>query len=128
MQLTGNSSALGPVLITIRDSVQHPTQRSVGEIEETTNDTPGVLDVPPFTPTGTAQSFFDVFFEVTFSVQDQLVTLHTCSPVRITARLTHKPPAPNEAYRSTDMIPLCDEQEQPTPAHLGPLTFVPIPG
>ena len=31
---------------------------------EVANNTPGVLDVPPFTATGTANSFFDVFTEL----------------------------------------------------------------
>ncbi len=127
MQLTGNSSNFGTVSLTIRDPVQHPTQASVGEIEETTNTSPGVLDVPPFTAAGTAQSFFDVFFEVTFSVNNQPVTLHTCNPTRITTTITHKPPAPGETYNGPQVMQLCDEQEQPVPASLGPLTFVPIP-
>ena len=53
------SSSLGPVHVRL-----DPAQRTLGEIEEQTNNTPGTLDVAPFRLTGLADSFFDVFFEI----------------------------------------------------------------
>lgn len=127
MQLTGNSTLLGPVTITLRDVSEHPGQAPVGEIEETANNTPGVLDVPPFTPTGTAQSFFDLAFEVDVIIQGVPTKLHYCIPVRPTATITHKPPADGEAYTTEQIVQLCDEQNQPTNIQFGPLVFVPDP-
>ena len=39
--------------------------QTVGEIEERTDLTSGVLDLPPFGPDGTtADSFFDIYFQI----------------------------------------------------------------
>ncbi len=72
LNLTGNSS-MGPVTVTLDPN--HPT---LGQIEETVNNTPGTLDVGPFTATGTATSFFDVFFDITVNGQ----TLHRRTRLR----------------------------------------------
>jgi len=112
MELTGTSALLGPVTLRLRDPAKHPFHRSTGEIEETTNDTPGVLDVPPFTATGTADSFFDVFFEI--EVADLGLVLHNHDPKHPTTTITHKPPAPGETYESLQVIPLFDESESST--------------
>jgi len=58
LELTGTSS-LGPMTVKL-----DPARVSLGEIEELANNTPGTLDLPPFTATGTAFSFFDVFLQV----------------------------------------------------------------
>jgi hypothetical protein len=58
LDLTGTSS-VGPVVVRL-----NPGRPSVGLIEETANTQPGRLDLPPFAPGGTADSFFDVFFEI----------------------------------------------------------------
>ncbi|MFQ5793539.1 MAG: GEVED domain-containing protein [Candidatus Bipolaricaulia bacterium] len=120
LNLTG-SSPVGPVTVRLRDSDKHPFQRSLGEIEETTNNTPGVLDVPPFTETGTADSFFDIYFEV--EVLGQI--LHSDEPKRMESTITHKPP--REPYQSPDVIVLFDENENRTRFRIGGATHVPIP-
>ena len=71
MQLTGNSP-LGPVLVRL-----NPNIPSRGQIEETANTQPGRLDLPPFAPSGTASSFFDVFFEITIQRPEGPLVLHT---------------------------------------------------
>jgi hypothetical protein len=58
LDLWGTSS-LGPVEVRL-----DPTRWSKGEIEELVNENQGILDLPPFTETGTAFSFFDVFLHV----------------------------------------------------------------
>jgi hypothetical protein len=117
LQLTGESS-IGPILLR-----QSPTMRTLGKIEETTNNTPGVLDIPPFTHTGTADSFFDVFFEV--EVPELGVVLHNEKPKRLTTRITHKPPAGGEAYEGLDVIPLFGPDGTPTGCELGATRHVP---
>jgi hypothetical protein len=106
LNLKGNSS-LGPVQVSL--DLQ---QRSRGEIEETKNNTPGVLDVPPFTKTGTADSFFDVFFEI--RVGDQ--RLHAARAARMQSVIQHKPPGPGDTYVNpfTEPIELLDANGNPT--------------
>jgi len=111
MELTGVSILLGPVTIRLRDPAKHPFQPSLGEIEETTNNTPGVLDIPPFTATGTADSFFDVFFEM--DVPAFGMVFHNHDAAHMVTTISHKPPLPGETYESTHVVPmqLFDEAE-----------------
>ena len=106
MELVGQSP-LGPIVI--RTS---PVPPSTGEIKELQNNTPGILDIPPFNGTGQADSFFDVFFEIEIGGQ----VLHNEIPVNMYALIDHKPPLPGTAYQSTHLtpIPLVDEAGQPT--------------
>src|SRR6266704_6014062 len=97
LNLMGNSSQ-GPVTISL-----DPSRPTLGQIEEKVNNTPGVLDLPPFTATGAANSFFDVFalFKVGANVY------HTALPLHIAAMITHKPPLPGESYMNlTDQAPI----------------------
>src|SRR5439155_16126205 len=73
LDLSGSSS-MGPVTATL-----DPDNRSFGQIEETANLTPGTLDVPPFTASGTANSFFDVFVELHVGA----LTLYPATPLHL---------------------------------------------
>jgi len=90
MDLVGSSSMLGEVRVRLRSDAP-----SLGQIEEQANVTSGVLDVEPFTSGGTADSFFDVFFEIELPDHEQ--TLRARRPKRLTAVLSQKPPAPCKA-------------------------------
>jgi CSLREA domain-containing protein len=97
LNLAGLSS-LGPVLVRL-----DPTRWSWGEIEELVNNTPGTLDVPPFTPTGSAFSFFDVFLQIELGGY----VLTNAEPERLRTIISHKPPAPGETYATPpDMTPI----------------------
>ncbi len=111
LELSGVSS-LGPVKVRLRKDAGPGggTPPSRGEIEELVNVEPGKLDLPPFAPSGTAESFFDVFFEVEIGT----LKLHNKEPKRMRGRITHKPPRRGELYESPDSIVLYDEQDQPT--------------
>ncbi|UCC30105.1 MAG: hypothetical protein JSU86_18145, partial [Phycisphaerales bacterium] len=89
LQMHGMSPTLGPIDVTL-----NPNIPSMGQIEEQVNNTPGVLDLPPFTPTGTADSYFDLYFQVTVAGQ----TFHTVDPKRMSGKITHKPPGPLDWY------------------------------
>ncbi|MCP3974837.1 MAG: hypothetical protein GY720_10115, partial [bacterium] len=89
LNLTGNSS-FGPVLVRLNSSM--PTY---GEIIEQLNNTPGTLDLPPFTPGGQADSYFDVFFEI---VLPDGTVLHNRTPKRLSSVITHKPPGLGDYY------------------------------
>jgi hypothetical protein len=119
MQLTGTSTLLGPVTVRRRDPAIHPFQRSTGKIEERTNVQPGRLDlpgrdppfctepVPPNCVGTTADSFFDVYFEVLVLGQ----VLHNHTPKHMTTIITHKPPARGETYEDPLSIPLFNVSE-----------------
>ena len=117
MQLTG-ASPLGPVLVRL-----HPSKPSRGLIEETANTQPGRLDLPPFAPAGTANSFFDVFFEI----QVGGLRFHTQTPKRMSSVITHKPPAPGNVYENPEKILLLDENGNPTGFSIGAGSHVPNP-
>ncbi len=122
MELNGTSSFVGPVIV--RQSGPGP---SPGMIEETTNVNPGWLDVDPFTSGYTADSFFDVFFEI--EVQSQGMILHTAQPVRMEATISHKPPAPGDDYNNPSPTPteLLDGNNQPTGIFIRDEIHVPVP-
>lgn len=125
MELTGSSPSFGNVTIRLRDPLKSPFQRSTGEIEENANNNPGVLDIPPFTPSGTADSFFDVFFEIEMGGY----TLHNRDPARIEAEnLTHKPPAENETYCGEVGVILYDEDNNPSGVVIRSACHTPNPG
>ena len=106
MELTGNSVNLGPIIVRLRPWTSNPFMRTVGQIEEKANNTTGVLDIPPFTGTGSASTYFDVYFEIEVAGGD---IYHNLIPKHIETQITHKPPAPGEKYESPDAIALYDE-------------------
>jgi hypothetical protein len=119
MNLQGSSPALGTVTVRIS-----PTQRTVGEIEENENNNPGVLDIQPFAPSGTADSFFDVFFEI----EVPGIVLHNEVPALIEAvNLTHKPPAEGERFCGNVQLQLFDENGNPAPFGIADYCFTPNP-
>jgi hypothetical protein len=84
LALVGTSPTLGPFQV---DLAAAPT--SEGEIEETANNTPFVLDLPPFTATGQAHQVFDLYFEI----QVDGSTLHNTAARHFVGTIDHKPPA-----------------------------------
>jgi hypothetical protein len=117
LTLSGNSS-LGPIQVTLDGS-----QPTMGLIEEQANLVPGILDVPPFTPGGTAKSFFDVFFD--FNAGGTI--LHNGVPLHMTSIITHKPPGPGDTFTSvnTSNIDLLTSAGQPSGFQLVSGVFVP---
>jgi uncharacterized repeat protein (TIGR01451 family) len=122
MSLTGNSS-MGPVTVTVRDSSMHPNMRSTGEIEERRNTRSGRLDLPPFALTGTADSFFDVFFQIRIGP----LVLHSHDPKRMRTTITQKPPDEGETYQNPDVIELYDENENRTGVRITGAAHTPRP-
>jgi hypothetical protein len=120
LQLSGNSS-LGLVRVGL-----NPDQPSRGEIEEVANESPGILDVPPFTRAGTADSFFEVYFEIT--VNDQ--SFRAAGPARMQSLIRHKPPAPGDEYVNpfVEPIDLLDANGKATGIRLVREVHVPSPG
>jgi hypothetical protein len=118
LDLLGTSS-LGQVAVRLSSRLPSP-----GQIEETANATPGTLDVPPFAAAGTADSFFDVFFEIQVGNR----VLYPARPKRISSVIDHKPPRPGTVYQSPDVIPLMDAFGRPTGFFIGAARHIPVPG
>ena len=57
-------SVLGEIHLSLRPNTLSPSMDSLGMMEEQANNTPGKMDMPPFTPTGYAESFFDIYLDV----------------------------------------------------------------
>jgi hypothetical protein len=118
MRLSGDSS-MGPVLVTL-----NPAMPSMGEIEETANTQSGRMDLPPFAPAGTANSFFDVFFEVRVG---DMPPLHNEQPKTMRSVIDHKPPNPGTGYQNPEIIPLLRPDGQPSGFAIGPASHIPRP-
>jgi hypothetical protein len=119
-QLTDmNLSGVDPVVGQLRMRLNSNTA-SMGQIEERANNTPGLLDLPPYTPTGNADSFFDVFFQI--ELPDLGVVLLTNQPIRLTALITHFPPVNDYSDISKTKVELFDQNSQPTGIYFGPIT------
>jgi len=112
MDLRGTSLSLGAVRTKVQSNM-----RSLGEIREQANNTPGVLDLPPFTLGGIADSFFDVFFQIELLDTGQI--LLTLEPKRLIGVITHKPPAPCDSYENHDPTPIFDAAGNATGFLLG---------
>src|SRR3989304_1124837 len=105
MELTG-FSPLGPVNLGL-----NPARPSLGEIEENANTEQDRLDLPPFAPDGTANSFFDVFFELDLPALG--LQLHNEQPARVQTIIDHKPPTPGTRYCGEVGVLLVDQQGNP---------------
>jgi HYR domain len=123
LDLTGFSLSNGPVRLRLRSAVQHPFLPSLGAIEETANTQDGRLDVPPFAPDGTANSFFDVYFELEVGGQ----VFHNVTPKRLISVIHHKPPAEGDTYQSPTggVVELLNENNEKTGILIGPARHTP---
>ncbi|HYO14533.1 MAG TPA: hypothetical protein VE685_15155 [Thermoanaerobaculia bacterium] len=106
---SGTSPMLGSVALEIRSPAEPPFQPTLGVIEETVNTQPGRLDVPPFAPSGSATSFFEVFFQAHVSGPLGQFLLHNEDEKHMEETIEHKPPAKGEGYGDLEHTPLFDE-------------------
>ncbi len=83
----------------------NPDRRSLGEITELVNNTPGRLDVDPFAE-GDANSYFDMSFIVELNGRELVPARAT----RVETVIGHKPPGDGERYlfAPTDPVQLLD--------------------
>jgi hypothetical protein len=125
MNLTGVSPTLGNVVVRLNPA---PGFESLGQIEEVVNDTPGTLDVPPFTATGTATAYFDMFVEIQLLSLPGSPVYHNEDPIRIETPITFKPPAPGEKFQLTGgSVGLYDEFGGPTGILVTNVCHIPDP-
>lgn len=115
LNLSGISPSLGPIKLSLNSNFS-----SKGKIEERANNTFGVLDIPPFTPTGNADSILDVFFQVEISGTVLLTPVN--QPIRLISIISHLPPMEDYSDISQAKVELLDQNGQPTGFYFGPMT------
>jgi len=121
LDLTGESAGLGTVFVRLNPSI--PTR---GEIEEMSNDTPGTLDIQPFTAAGQAGSFFDVYVEVEIPALGG-IKLYTQDPKRMSTVITNKPPEHGAIYENPTALPLYFPDGTPSGYSIGATRHMPNP-
>ena len=84
----------------------------VGKIEELTNNTSGVLDIPPFAASGTAVSTFE--FDFSLLVYGEL-HFRNVEPVSLSAVIDHKPPEAVTWYSENNPVIHIGGEEVPGP-------------
>ena len=105
---------------------QSTTIPSQGQIEETTNSTPGRLDLPPF-GTGTAESVADLYIDVDVQQPGAPLRLHNEIPVRLRSIIDFKPAAPGDTFTLINgPIPLLNAVGQ-TIATITSVEYTPLP-
>jgi hypothetical protein len=117
LDLAGISPKLGPL------HLQLTAMPSYGLMEEQTNNTPGILDVPPYTATGTVDSFFDVFVEI----QTPDIVLHNTVARLMAGTINHVPAGPGGMYQSLASTPLLDPTGAPTGLSIETTRYWPNP-
>jgi hypothetical protein len=126
LAFTGTDPALGALTLSLRDPAKPPFQRSFGEIEETANQQTGRLDVPPFSPSGTAASFFDIFFELQAVGPMGNFVLHNENAKRMQCVIHHKPPLQGDVYGNLERTPLADENRNPVGVQVNQAVHIPV--
>jgi hypothetical protein len=122
LSLTGTSTTLGLGVMTMH-LLPEP---SIGVIEETVNSLPGILEVQPYSGSGSAFSFFDVFFELDFA-GGQLKT-GVFEQVN-SSYLDHWPPGPGDVFENGNdwVIDLVDPNGDPTDYYVLKAYYSPVP-
>lgn len=115
LDLTGSSPNLGMVGMRLRND-----PRSYGWMNEWTNNTDGILDIPPFALEGSANSFFDIYFEIEIDGE----VLHNEEPLHWVQNIHHKPPK-SGLYQDTAGVSLYDASGAPSIYSIGQSSYYP---
>jgi hypothetical protein len=115
MELSGTSSASSVALHL------NPAVTTTGSIEETVNNTPGTLDVNPFTASGIAVMSVDLFIELEIDGH----VLHTNSATHLRGNITHKPIPCGESLVSSETVELLNAGGNPSGYLIGPFELRP---
>ncbi|HIJ51547.1 MAG TPA: hypothetical protein HPP66_00125 [Planctomycetes bacterium] len=116
-----NLSGFDPWLGEVRLGLDESTM-TMGEIEESSDIKTGRLDLPPFAETGSADSFFDVHFEIEV---DGMI-MYGARPMLWRGVLNEKPAAPGDIYENLENIKLVDAPGTETGYTLGASWYEPI--
>lgn len=120
MNLGGYHSLLGIARVSL-----NPQAASMGQMEEVLNNTPGILDIPPFISSGPVDSFFDVYIEI--DLPDIGVKLYNQVPMRCISIITHKPPEAGNIYHAQGPFVLYDQNGDHSGVLIDELFYHPNP-
>lgn len=115
LDLAGSSPNLGMVGMRMKSD-----PRSLGVMEEWTNNTDGILDIPPFALVGSVNSFFDIYFDLEIEGE----VLHNEDPLHWEQNIFHKPPK-NSLYQDTAGVTLYDTVGNPSMYSIGQSSYYP---
>ncbi len=118
LYVSGTSGTGGQTILKLRTPLA-----TSGVIEEDLGTVTNVLEIPPFTVTGTAEGILQAYFELTTSG----VILHNDISEDLSATLTHLPPNPGDLYTGTNSIDMLDANGQPTGVSIRGMTYEPNP-
>jgi hypothetical protein len=114
---TGFSSTHGTVQMRLRGGTS-----SAGLMEEQANNTPGTLDVSPFTPTGSVSSSLDVMLEWEMDGKK----LYNTTPKHMSGFFANEPPATGEFYQNDATVTLfVDGSGNPSGYAIGLVQYYP---
>ncbi len=99
LNLTASDPVVGQVHVRLT-----PGRQTSGQIEERTNNTPGVLDVSPYTAAGGADAYFDLYLDI--ELPDLGLCFRVGQAIRIQGTLSHVPPAGSNTYSPNVATPL----------------------
>ena len=121
MDMSGVSPLYGAIHATLDAPTPHPLPATAGEIEENFNAQTARLDLPPFAPSGTASSSFDLFLRVEIggAAYHNHVAKHMAGTLSLFQYAT-------ETYRNFVPTPLLDDNDAATPYQLRRMFFVPL--
>lgn len=125
LDLAGNSLNAGPVTVRLLPATSAPFQRSLGSIEETLNSTPGVLDLPPYAPSGSAYLQLHAYLEV--EIPALKLDLHTDPPTNPFGLVHRMPADTGETLLSVLDTPLLDANGGSTTYRLRNVKMTPYP-
>lgn len=109
---TGTDPFSGRVTLRVRDAAQHPMQPSTGVVEEDSNPTVGVPDLPPFSPPlppSSGRSVFDLYFEMELSNPPR--TFHSHDPMFFSGTVSALPAGTGDRLDSASTVLLYDDAE-----------------
>jgi hypothetical protein len=105
------STPFGTITVELADPSIHPAldHRSVGEIEENVNATPGVLDLPPYAASGSAEASFDLYLQASLGTG----RAHNDVPITVEGTFRASPPLPGDLLTmvNADDVPLLKDDD-----------------
>src|SRR6188508_2683930 len=98
LQLDATSEAFGDLTLELIDPSLHPEvdQTIRGVLEESANTTPGTLDLPPYTASGTGNMTMNVLVQTMVDIPLVLGRAHNDFPLILSGDVTSASPPPDE--------------------------------
>jgi hypothetical protein len=97
LELSGMDPLAGHVRLSL-----DPLHPATGELEEAANYTPGILDVPPYTASGSVDAFILAYFKI--DLPDLGISFRTDLSKGLAAKFDHLPPSGNAEFNEAPPV------------------------